>query len=40
MLNDAMEIDRFKFQKLIKEKKLSLDQLGEAVQKNNSRTLR
>ena len=40
LLNDAMEIDRFKFQKLIKEKKLSLDQLGEAVQKNNSRTLR
>lgn len=40
LLNDAMEIDRFKFQKLIKEQKLSLDQLGDAVQKNKSWTLR
>jgi hypothetical protein len=35
-----MEIDRFKLQKLIKEQKLSLDQLGDTVQKNSSRTLR
>ncbi|MEI6673168.1 MAG: hypothetical protein WCL02_07875 [bacterium] len=40
VLNDAMEIDRFKVQKLVKEQKLSLQQLGETVQKNSSRTLR
>lgn len=40
LLNDAMEIDRFKLQKLVKEQKVSLDQLGETVQKNTSRTLR
>ena len=40
VLDDAMEIDRFKLQKLVKENKLSLDQLGDTVQKNNSRTLR
>jgi hypothetical protein len=40
VLDDAMEIDRFKLQKIIKEQKLSLDQLGDTVQKNNNRTLR
>ena len=40
ILDEAMEIDRFKVQKLIKEHKLSLEQLGETVQKNSSRTLR
>lgn len=40
VLNDAMEIDRFKLQKLIKDHTLSLEQLGETVQKNTSRTLR
>jgi hypothetical protein len=40
VLNEAMEIDRFKLQKLVKEHKVSLDQLGETVQKNSSRTLR
>ena len=40
ILNDAMEIDRFKLQKLVKEHKLSLEQLWETVQKNSSRTLR
>ena len=40
ILDEAMEIDRFKLQKLVKEHKLSLEQLGETVQKNNSRTLR
>lgn len=40
VLNEVMEIDRFKLQKLIKEHKLSLDQLGDTVQKNSSRTLR
>jgi hypothetical protein len=40
ILDDAMEVDRFKLQKLVKEHKLSLDQLGDTVQKNSSRTLR
>ena len=40
ILNEVMEIDRCKLQKLVKEHKLSLQQLGETVQKNNSRTLR
>ncbi|HMS90984.1 MAG TPA: hypothetical protein PKC87_02095, partial [Candidatus Absconditabacterales bacterium] len=40
VLNDAMEIDRFKLQKLVKENTLSLEQLGDTVQKNTSRTLR
>jgi len=40
VLNEAMEIDRFKLQKLIKEYALSLEQLGDTVQKNSSRTLR
>jgi hypothetical protein len=40
ILNEAMEIDRFKLQKLVKEKKLSLDQLGDTVKKNSSRILR
>jgi len=40
VLDEAMEIDRFKLQKMVKEHKLSLDQLGDAVQKNSSRTLR
>ena len=40
ILDEAMEVDRFKLQKLIKEHKLSLEQLGDAVQKNSSRTLR
>lgn len=35
-----MEIDRFKIQKLVKENKLSLDQLGDAAIKTMSRTLR
>jgi hypothetical protein len=39
-LDEAMEIDRFKLQKLIKEHTLSLEQLGDTVQKNNNRTLR
>ncbi len=40
VLNEAMEVDRFKVQKLIKEQKLSLEQLGNTVTKNVSRTLR
>lgn len=40
VLDAVMEIDRFKLQKLIKEHTLSLEQLGETVQKNDSRTLR
>ena len=40
VLDEAMEIDRFKLQKLVKDHKLSLEQLGDAVQKNSSRTLR
>ena len=40
ILDEAMEIDRFKIQKLVKEHKLSLDQLGDTIQKNSSRTLR
>jgi hypothetical protein len=40
LLNDAMEIDRFKLQKLVKEHKLSLEQLGNAAVKNTNRTLR
>ena len=40
ILNEAMELDRFKLQKLVKEHKLSLDQLGDAAIKNMSRTLR
>lgn len=40
IVNEAMEIDRFKLQKLVKEHKVSLEQLGETVQKNSSRTLR
>ena len=40
ILDEAMEIDRFKVQTLIKEHKISLEQLGETVQKNSSRTLR
>ncbi|MEI8009036.1 MAG: hypothetical protein WCI00_06780 [bacterium] len=39
-MDEAMEIDRFKVQKLVKEHKLSLDQLGDTIQKNPSRTLR
>lgn len=40
LLNEAMEVDRFKLQKLVKEHKLSLEQLGDAAVKNVSRTLR
>ncbi len=40
VLDEAMEVDRFKLQKLVKEHKLSLDQLGDTVQKHSSRTLR
>jgi len=40
VLDEAMEIDRFKLQKLVKDHKLSLEQLGDTVQKNSSRTLR
>jgi hypothetical protein len=40
LLNEAMELDRFKLQKLVKENKLSLEQLGDAAVKNVSRTLR
>ena len=40
VLDEAMEIDRFKVQKLVKEHKLSLYQLGDTIQKNPSRTLR
>ena len=40
LLNDAMELDRFKLQKLVKEHKLSLNQLGDAALQNTSRTLR
>ncbi len=40
LLNEAMELDRFKLQKLVKEHTLSLDQLGEAAVKSVSRTLR
>lgn len=40
LLNDAMEVDKFKLQKLVKEQKLSIDQLGDAAIKNISRTLR
>lgn len=40
LLNDAMEIDRFKVQKLVKEQKLSLEQLGDAAVKSVSWTLR
>jgi len=40
VLNEVMEVDRFKLQKLVKEKKLSLEQLGDTVEKNTSRTLR
>lgn len=35
-----MEVDKFKLQKLVKEQKLSIDQLGDAAIKNISRTLR
>ena len=40
VLNEAMELDRFKLQKLVKEQKVSVEQLGNAVVKNTSRTLR
>ena len=40
VLNEAMELDRFKLQKLVKEQKVSVKQLGNAVVKNTSRTLR
>jgi len=40
LLNEAMELDRFKLQKLVKENKISLEQLGDAAVKNISRTLR
>lgn len=40
LLNEAMEVDRFKVQKLVKENKLSIDQLGEAAVKTISRSLR
>ncbi len=40
VLDEAMEVDRFKLQKLIKEHTLSLEQLGDTVQKNSNRTLR
>lgn len=40
VLNEAMELDRFKLQKLVKEQKVSVEQLGDAVVKNTSRTLR
>ena len=40
VLNEAMELDRFKLQKLVKENKVSLDQLGDAAVKTISRTLR
>lgn len=40
LLNEAMELDRFKVQKLVKENKLSLDKLGDAAVRTTSRTLR
>lgn len=40
VLNEAMELDRFKVQKLVKEQKVSLEQLGDAAAKNTSRILR
>jgi hypothetical protein len=40
LLNEAMEVDRFKVQKLVKEQKVSLEQLGDAAVKSVSRTLR
>lgn len=40
LLNEAMELDRFKLQKLVKEHKISFEQLGDAAVKNVSRTLR
>ena len=40
LLNEAMELDRFKVQKLVKENRLSLNQLGDAAVKATSRTLR
>jgi len=40
LLNDAMELDRFKVQKLVKENKVSIEQLGDAAAKTTSRTLR
>lgn len=39
LLNDAMEIDRFKVQKLVKEQKISIEQLGDTATKKTSRTL-
>ncbi len=40
ILDEAMEVDRFKLQKLVKEQKISLEQLGDAAVKKISRTLR
>ncbi len=40
VLNEAMEVDRFKLQKLVKEQKISLEQLGDAAVKKASWTLR
>lgn len=40
VLDKAMEVDRFTLQKLVKEHTLSLEQLGDTVQKHSSRTLR
>ncbi len=40
LLNEAMEIDRFKLQKLVKENKLSLEQLGDSAIKSTSWVLR
>lgn len=40
LLNDVMELDRFKLQKLVKDHKLSIEILGDAAVKNVSRTLR
>ena len=40
VLDEAMDIDRFKVQKLVKEGKISLDQTDGSLEKNVSWTLR
>lgn len=40
VLNEALELDRFKVQKLVKENKVSLEQFGNAVINSVSWTLR
>ena len=40
LLNEAMEIDRFKVQKFVKEGKLPIDQAEWSIEKNDSRSLR